>query len=174
MIVHTDLPGLDVLPVGLRRPNPAELLSSDEFVELLAWADSQYDRVIVDCPPVLAVSDAQVVGQLVDGAILVVRPEKNHRRSVIRAVESFRSVGCNVLGVVANALSDESQTYGYGGYGYGYGYGYSYGHEEGEFEEAGYFEDLPRETVPYPETAVEMSPHERAVDPQPIRPRRAA
>ena len=123
LIHETDAEGLHVLPAGLRRPNPAELLSSRAFVELLAWAESKYDRVIVDCPPVLAVSDAQIVGQLVDGAILVVRPEKNHRRSVMRAVDSFHATGCHVFGVVANGLSSESA-------GYGYGYGYEYGHEE--------------------------------------------
>jgi len=125
LIHHTEVAGLDILPVGLRRPNPAELLSNKAFVELLAWADSEYDQILIDCPPVLAVSDAQIVGQLVDGAILVVRPEKNHRRSVMRAVESFQNTGCRVLGVVANGLSDGS-----GGYGYGYGYAYEdgYGH----------------------------------------------
>ena len=131
-LVHqTAVHGLDVLPVGRRRPNPAELLSSKTFVELLAWADSLYDRVIVDCPPVLAVSDAQIVGQLVDGAILVVRPEKNHRRSVIRSVESFHATGCRVLGVVANGLSNDLSGYGYG-YGYGYAYGEEYGHDASE------------------------------------------
>jgi len=129
LVLSTEVEGLDILPVGLRRPNPAELLSSSTFVELLAWADSKYDRVIVDCPPVLAVSDAQVVGQVVDGAILVVRPEKNHRRSVIKAVESFQATGCRVLGVVANGLSNESSAYGYG---YGYGYDYGYGHSTEE------------------------------------------
>lgn len=131
LIHSTEIDGLDVLPVGLRRPNPAELLSGSAFVELLAWADSAYDRVIIDCPPVLAVSDAQIVGQLVDGAVLVVRPEKNHRRSVIRAVESFQSAGCRVLGVVVNGVSTED-----GGYGYGYDYQYGYGHEEEHHESA--------------------------------------
>lgn len=167
LIYQTAVKGLHVLPVGLRRPNPAELLSSQAFVELLAWADSVYDRVIVDCPPILAVSDAQIVGQLVDGAILVVRPEKNHRRAVIRAVESFHASGCRVLGVVANALSPDSQSYGYGGYGYGYGYGYTYGHEESP-------EDLPAE-----DASVRYSPPERQTprkrsEASPVRPRRAA
>ena len=130
-VQHTVVDGLDILPVGLRRPNPAELLSGKAFTELLAWADSQYDRVIIDCPPVLAVSDAQIVGQLVDGAILVVRPEKNHRRSVIRAVESFQTAGCRVIGVVANGLSADAAGYGYSyGYGYGDGYGHSETHQE--------------------------------------------
>lgn len=131
LVQGTSVDGLDVLPVGQRRPNPSELLSSSALVELLAWADSRYDRVIVDCPPILAVSDAQIVGQLVDGAILVVRPEKNPRQSVVRAVDSFRASGCGIFGIVANGLSADSM-----GYGYGYGYGYSdgYGHEEEELD----------------------------------------
>ncbi len=172
LVYQTEVEGLHVLPVGLRRPNPAEMLSSQAFVELLAWADSVYDRVIVDCPPILAVSDAQIVGQLVDGAILVVRPEKNHRRAVIRAVESFQSAGCRVLGVVANALSMDSQSYGYGGYGYGYGYGYSYGQEEEEQEDdyaPGY--DVPS-VVNYP--APERHAKRKSPSAGPIRPRRAA
>ncbi len=152
LIHQTVVEGLDILPVGLRRPNPAELLSGKAFIELLAWADSQYDRVIVDCPPVLAVSDAQIVGQLVDGAILVVRPEKNHRRSVIRAVESFQATGCRVLGVVANGLSSESAGYGYG---YGYGYDDGYGHSAKESElvaqmPAAAAEYAPTPTIPFP------------------------
>jgi capsular exopolysaccharide synthesis family protein len=128
LVQPTELANLDVLPAGLRQPNPAELLSGPRFSELLAWAESCYDRVLVDCPPVLAVSDAQVVGRLVDGAILVVRPEKNHRRLVVRACESFSATGSRVLGVVANVLSAESS----GGYGYdcGYGYGYGYGQDQ--------------------------------------------
>ncbi len=168
LVYETEVEGLHVLPVGLRRPNPAELLSSQAFVELLAWADSAYDRVIVDCPPILAVSDAQIVGQLVDGAILVVRPEKNHRRAVIRAVESFQSSGCRVLGVVANALSIDSQSYGYGGYGYGSSYGYSYGHDEGVDTRISLERHSSREVVSSPPV------RERSNSPAPIRPRRAA
>lgn len=124
--LNTDSPGLDIIPAGLRRPNPAELLASEAFIELLAWADSQYDQVLVDCPPVLAVSDAQIVGRLVDGAILVVRPDKNHRRLVTRACESFLATGSQVLGVVANDVSE------FHGAGYGYGYGYSYHSQDEE------------------------------------------
>lgn len=133
-LVHrTELDLFDLIPAGLRQPNPAELLSSTRFSELLAWAEASYDRVLVDCPPVLAVSDAQVVGRLVDGAIIVVRPDKNHRRLVVRACESFRATGSIVLGIVANGLSAESgHSYGYG---YGYGYGHGYGHDhDGEDE----------------------------------------
>ena len=175
LIHKTAVEGLDVLPVGLRRPNPAELLSSKTFVELLAWVDSKYDRVIVDCPPVLAVSDAQIVGQLVDGAILVVRPEKNHRRSVMRAVESFQATGCHVFGVVANGLSNESA-------GYGYGYGYGYGHDDETTTHIPQTTEPPRvpsmraasppsnQTLPLPT----ITPVKTNSPPTTIRPRRAA
>jgi polysaccharide biosynthesis transport protein len=144
-IHRTELPGLDVLPAGLRRPDPAELLGGPYFAELLTWADSRYDQVLVDCPPVLAVSDAQIVGRLLDGAVLVVRPEKNHRRSVLKACESFLATGSKVLGIVANGLSAKS-------HGYGYGYGYGYGHDaedtpvdDEEFQDSD--ESLDRETI---------------------------
>ncbi len=136
LVQRTELKGLDVLPAGLRRPNPAELLSGPNFVELLAWAEATYDKVLVDCPPVLAVSDAQIIGRLVDGAILVVQPQKNHRRLVARACYNFAATGSHVLGIVANGLSAHSgRGYGYG-YGYGKGYGYGYGHAAEAEDEA--------------------------------------
>lgn len=172
LVVKTELDGLDVLPVGLRRPNPAELLSGKAFVDLLAWADSLYDRVVVDCPPVLAVSDAQIVGQSVDGAILVVRPEKNPRRSVIRAVESFHHAGCRVIGVVANGVSNEV-----GGYGYGYGYGYGDGYSDGEVHEGDTREVVRSDSMrvmPTAETEYESTTGRVQAPSDRIRPRRAA
>ncbi|MEO1496791.1 MAG: polysaccharide biosynthesis tyrosine autokinase [Planctomycetota bacterium] len=125
---RTDLEQLDVIPAGPRRPDPADLLLGPNFAELLAWADGRYDQVLIDCPPVLAVSDAQIVARLVDGVVLVLTPEKNHRRLVARACESVRATGTPLLGVVPNRISDQA-------HGYGYGYGYGYGHdEEGEGE----------------------------------------
>lgn len=144
LIQRTQQPGLDVLPAGLRRPNPAELLGGSNFVELLAWAEATYDQVLVDCPPVLAVSDAQIIGRLVDGAIVVVQPQKNHRRLVGRACHSFAATGTNVLGVVANGLSAKVGR-GYG-YGYGYGNGYGYG-QDVETEDEGSSADA--ETIPF-------------------------
>ncbi len=174
--------GLDVLPTGTRRPNPSELLGSIRFAELLAWAESHYDQVLLDCPPVLAVSDAQMVGRLVDAAILVVRPEKNHRHSVVRAVESFHATGCPLLGVVANGISAEL---GGDGYGYGYGYGHdaisdagdpypppSKGGARGGISDA--MESQTLHLVADVETLSPIrSPQERGVS-DPVRPRRAA
>ncbi len=124
------LPNLDIIPSGPRPLNPMELLASDRFSELLAWAESVYDQIVVDSPPVLAVSDSAIIGRLVDGVVLTVRPEKNRRRPVVRAVESFPPLGVSILGIVINNV-DAEKSQGYYGYGYGYGYAYDYGHDGG-------------------------------------------
>ena len=104
-------------------PLPAAACAAD----LLAWAESHYDQVLVDCPPIVAASDAAIVGRLTDSLILVVQPEKNHRRLVLRAVNGLAAVGCQIGGIVANRirLDKNAGYYGYGGYGLGYGYGYN-------------------------------------------------
>jgi polysaccharide biosynthesis transport protein len=127
-LVKGFLQNLDVIPSGPRPVNPMELLASDRFSDLLAWAETVYDQIVVDSPPVLAVSDSAIIGRLVDGVVLTVRPEKNRRRLVVRAVESFPPLGVNILGLVINNVdADKNQD----GYGYGYGYAYDYGHDGG-------------------------------------------
>ncbi len=129
-VVSQLIDNLDVLPSGPRPGNPTELLSAERFSELLAWAETHYDQILIDSPPAL-VSDTAIIGRMVDGVLLTVRPEKNRRRTVIRAAESFPSMGIRVVGIVINHLAQENAEgyYGYG-YGNGYGYGYGYGHEE--------------------------------------------
>ena len=118
--------GLDVLPAGPRFSSPAELLAQPRLAELLGWAESVYDQVLIDSPPALATSDAAVIGRLVDGVGMVVRPEKNCRRHVLRAAEGFASLHIPLLGVVVNQVEAEHRV---GYYGYGTGYGYD-GHYE--------------------------------------------
>jgi polysaccharide biosynthesis transport protein len=151
---HTEAPGLDVLPCGPRPINPAELLIGDRFAELLAWAETQYDQILIDAPPVLAVTDPAIVGRLSDGLILVVRPDKNRRKMVIRAAETLASLKCKLVGIVVNHLSGEREGgYEYG-FGYGYGYGYGYGHDERP-EEAAAGEDYDKR-ITEPISVVDM------------------
>ena len=125
--------GLDILPSGARLSNPTEWLAGPRFSELLAWAETVYDQVLVDCPPLLVTSDVVVVGRLVDGLILVVQPDKNRRRQVVRSMETMLGMKVPVLGIVINRVGSE-QDRGYYGYssGYGYGYGYSNGYGYGD------------------------------------------
>ncbi len=132
----TGIDGLEIIPCGPKPSNPAELLSGPRMSDLLAWAETHYDQILVDCPPILAASDAAVVGRLTDSLILVVQPEKNHRRLVLRAVNGLAAIGVHIGGVVANRISTEKNSgyYGYGGYGYGYGYGYGEPHAADEHD----------------------------------------
>ncbi len=110
------VPGLDLMPCGNRPANPSELLTSPRFADLLADLKNGYDFVIVDTPPVLAVSDPGNVAARVDGVILVVRLTKNSRPAAERAHEALTALGANLLGVVVNAGEARGDSeYNYGG-----------------------------------------------------------
>jgi capsular exopolysaccharide synthesis family protein len=128
-IRETGLEYLDILPCGPKPSNPSELLSSPRMSELVAWADDNYDQILIDCPPILAASDASIVGRLVDGLALVVQPKKNRRKLVLRAAEVLKTSGVDIAGVIANRIGGSRDGYGYG-YGNGYGYGYGYGDDD--------------------------------------------
>ncbi len=128
--------GLAIMPCGPRPENPGELLTLPRFSDLLEVLRPRYDYIIVDTPPLLAVSDPSVVASRVDGVLLVVRLTKNARPAAERATEMLHSIDANVLGIAVNGIGSrgakgtDGGSYGYGYYGnYGYGYygsGYSY------------------------------------------------
>ena len=126
-IRHSDVPNLDLLPCGPRPANPAELLSGQRFQEVLAQLKSRYDMVIVDTPPILAVSDPRVVAQRVDGVILVFRITNKVRPLAERAKEYLTDMGATLFGVVVNG-GEKASDYG-SGYGYGAGYNYTYDYD---------------------------------------------
>ena len=117
----TPVPGLLVLPCGPYPSNPAELLTSPRFKEALDELRQTYDYVLIDTPPVLAVTDPCVVAPRVDGVLLVIRISQNARPAAERAKEILGTLGANLLGVVVNAVDEphgKGYGYGYGGYGY--------------------------------------------------------
>lgn len=124
LIYESELTNLHVLPAGPKPINPVELLTSERLSELIAWAETHYDQILIDAPPSLAVTDAAIIGRLVDGAILTVCPDLNRRKAVLRAAEALTSLGCELHGIVLNRIDA-----GHSGYGHGYGYGYGYGEE---------------------------------------------
>lgn len=133
-IYDTGVPNLSLMPCGPIPPNPAELLTSPQFKQLLDQVRQDFDIVLVDTPPVLAVTDPSVVAPRVDGLILVVRVSKNGRPHAERAKEILSTLGAKVLGIVVNGVGRQSgfAAYSYGSYRSGYGYGtYSYGYGEG-------------------------------------------
>ncbi|OCA88913.1 CpsD/CapB family tyrosine-protein kinase [Pseudobacillus wudalianchiensis] len=115
-VFETDVDGLDLLSSGPIPPNPAELLGSKAMAELVQEAYDQYDVVIFDTPPVLAVTDAQVLANQCDGTVLVINSGKTEIDGASKAKELLESAKAKLLGVVLNnrKLKESSYYYYYG------------------------------------------------------------
>lgn len=120
-IQSTDIPNLDVLPCGPTPPNPAELLLTQRFDDLLTDLRGMYDRVILDSPPLQAVTDASVLGRHADGVIVVGKAKRTLREDLARTTKQLREVEARVVGVILNELDLADRKYGYYHYAYGYG-----------------------------------------------------
>jgi capsular exopolysaccharide synthesis family protein len=134
-IVPTEIDNLSLLPCGPRPSNPSELLSSTRFSELIHVLREQYDIVIIDTPPVLAVTDPCVVAPRVDGVVLLIRITKHVRPHAKRALESLESLGANLIGIVVNGVGGNRPGMGYG---FGSQYGYRYAANSGYYDSYSY------------------------------------
>ncbi len=114
---------LDLMTVGHIPPNPSELMGSSRLRALLETLRSQYDRIIIDTPPVLSVTDAAALSSAVDGVVLVIRTAVTPSPLLKNAVERLRSVNANILGAVLNAVNTKKEGYYYHYHYYYYGYG---------------------------------------------------
>jgi succinoglycan biosynthesis transport protein ExoP len=122
----TDQARLDFLPVGVRPPNPAELLHSPALKEALTRWRGAYDYILVDTPPLGLVSDALSLGELADGLLLVVRDRVTAKSTLRLVLDRLAPLSGKVLGLVFNAEQHENASYGYyyrSKYNYQYGYG---------------------------------------------------
>lgn len=137
--VKTAVDNLWLLPCGPTPPAPAELCQSDSFKRTLEALTNAFDRVILDSPPVMAVTDAVVLSTQVDGTLLIARTGRTSRVALDDATRQLIDVGANVLGCVLNDFDVERTKYRYYSYrGYGYRrYGrYQYGYGQyGDSEE---------------------------------------
>ncbi len=118
VLLPTAQNGLSVLPTGPIPPNPAEMLGSPRMSELLDQLNQLADFIIIDAPPILAVTDAAVLSSLVDGVILVAASGEVKRDMAQQAVSRLEAVKARMLGVVLNGVEDESSGY-YSYYYYG-------------------------------------------------------
>jgi capsular exopolysaccharide synthesis family protein len=110
---------VDVLPCGPLPANPSEILNSDMFKELLAQLTGKYDNIILDSPPVTAVTDARILAAMCDGTMLVLRAGKTTQRIAENACDALMSVGGSMHGMIVNDVSPRALR---NGYQYGYGY----------------------------------------------------
>ena len=135
-IQKTDTPNLSVLTSGNLPPNPSELLGSEKMADILEQVQDMGGMIIIDSPPVLAVTDATVLAPRVDGVLLVVKPGVTKLAACKQAVEQIQRVGGSILGVVLNEVELRRSRYSY----YHYkGLYYSY------YEQ---YEEAPQKTKP--------------------------
>ena len=121
VIKKTDIDSLDVITRGQVPPNPSELLMHARFSEFVDWATNEYDLVLIDTPPVLAVTDPSIVGALAGTTLMVGRFGKNTAKEIEVARHRFNMAGVEVKGFILNAVEKKaSSSYGYGYYNYSY------------------------------------------------------
>ena len=104
---------LYILPSGPVPPNPSELLGSKMMEDLILELSNDYDLILFDTPPVLAVTDAQILGSRCDGVILVLRSHQTEKKDIVKAKELLDRTNVNVLGVVINLIDQKELNYGY-------------------------------------------------------------
>jgi len=114
------MPGLCVMTAGPIPPNPAELLGSEHFVELLDLLRLEFDYVLVDSSPTQVVSDPAILASRVDGVLLVIDHQKTSKDAIQQSMRSLEIVGANILGTVMNKVKRSKGSY-YSVYDYHYG-----------------------------------------------------
>ncbi|HDS6796203.1 TPA: polysaccharide biosynthesis tyrosine autokinase [Klebsiella pneumoniae] len=122
-IKNVSVAGIDYISRGISPPNPAELLMHHRLGGLIDWASQNYDIVILDTPPILAVTDAAIIGHYAGTTLLIARFEENTVKEIEVSFKRFEQSGVIVKGCILNGVVRKASSY----YGYGYNhYGYSY------------------------------------------------
>jgi capsular exopolysaccharide synthesis family protein len=150
---QTETPGLYVLPCGPIPPNPSEILNGKRFAQVMEVLCNAFDRIVLDSPPVMPVTDARILAASADLTVLVLRSGKSTYRLSRHARDGLLSVGANLLGVVVNGMSKRKRE----GY-YGYGYGGYYGRGEADAEVV----VEPAHAAPLDSRAIELHPSSSA------------
>ncbi|HFZ8994099.1 TPA: polysaccharide biosynthesis tyrosine autokinase [Citrobacter freundii] len=115
--------GFDYIPSGTKSANPAELLMDKRFADFITWASTNYDMVIIDTPPILAVTDPAIIGHYAGATLLVARVDVNTTKEINVSVKRFEQNGVMIKGCILNGI--EKKASGYYSHGYDH-YGYSY------------------------------------------------
>jgi capsular exopolysaccharide synthesis family protein len=132
----TVVPNLYCIPCGPIPPSSADVLTSDKFNALLDELSQKFDRVVLDSPPIVAVTDSAILSTLVDGVIVVIRAFNTSVGLSRTALRLLRDVDAPIAGAVLNAVNLERNQYYYEGYYYYYRRGYAPKENEGHPQEA--------------------------------------
>ncbi len=124
VIKATEVSGLDVIARGKSPANPSELLSTTQFSAMLNQLSEQYDHILIDTPPILAVTDGIIISQHAGVNLVIARYAKTQMKELELTINRFEQAGVKVNGIILNDIQRSSA-----GYGYGYGYNYSYAYK---------------------------------------------
>ena len=124
-IKKTSIANLEIITRGMSPPNPSELLMHPRLSEILQSVSSQYDIILLDTPPILAVTDAAIIGRHAGTTLMVARFEYNTVKEIEVCKRRFEQNGIDVKGVILNAVIRRASSY----YGYNYGY-YQYDYDK--------------------------------------------
>ena len=121
--IHTiPLANFDFISTGAIPPNPSELLLHENFANFMESISKRYDLVIIDSPPILAVTDAAIVGRMAGAVFMVAKAGRHPMRELEQSVRKLLNAGTNVKGIVFNDMPVSTSRYGYGKYVYQYNY----------------------------------------------------
>ena len=115
-ICKTEIENLDVIPSGIVPPNPSELLGSEKTKELLELLKEKYDLIIIDCPPINAVTDALVLTKFADEVVLVSAYKITPIDLLEQSKKALENSGAKIAGVIVNKLENKKDHYYYGKY----------------------------------------------------------
>ena len=121
VIKATEVSGLDVIVRGKSPANPSELLSTSQFTAMLNQLSEQYDHILIDTPPILAVTDGIIISQHAGVNLVIARYAKTQMKELELTINRFEQAGVKVNGIILNDIQRSSV-----GYGYGYNYSYAY------------------------------------------------
>lgn len=121
IVRSTEVENLSVISRGKSPANPSELLSTQKFADMLTHLSGQFDHILIDTPPILAVTDGIIISQYAGVNLVVARYAKTQMKELELTVNRFEQAGVKVTGFILNDIQREA-----GGYGYGYNYAYAY------------------------------------------------
>ena len=137
LIQKTDVENLWVVSAGITPPNPSELLGSQKMVELIDSLEEEWDMLLLDSPPIVAVTDASMISKAIDAMVMVVKAAETDREAFRRAIKSLIAIQVPLSGVVVNGISRRTSkdTYYYYYQYYQHYYGGYYDQEKKEIGE---------------------------------------
>jgi tyrosine-protein kinase Etk/Wzc len=118
---HTPVPGLTLIPTGNLPPNPVELLFHQRFINCMSVLIPRFDHIIIDSPPILAATDASIIGRMAGATLMVVKSGEHPMREIEQSVKRLQRAGVNLRGLLINDMT-KSRRYGAGKYSYQYSY----------------------------------------------------